>query len=278
MLRERVSADIFVFTSDLYIQVTSGVIATPEGAVIIDTTPFPVEAREIVQFLAQRSPQGVRYVILTHYHADHTYGAYLFPEAAVVAHARCRALLETRGQQGLAQAQAESPELKEVVLRLPDLTLDEGEMDLRLGGKTLRLMWTPGHSEDALSVFVEEDRVLFAGDTVMPVPTIIDGDLETLRRSLQRVLELEPESVVQGHGEVILRGEVQEVIQTHIAYLNTIENLVAEAIAHGRGREVLLRVDVEKCGLSRVALNGEAPRLHVANLMALYNRIKRREG
>jgi len=275
VLQERISDDIYVFTSDLYAQVTAGVVATPDGVVVIDTMPFPVEAREIVEFIARRFPAGVRYIILTHYHADHTYGAYLFPEAPVVAHARCRHLLSTRGEQGLLAARAEAPELEEVVLRLPDLTLDDGEMDLHLGDKTFRLLWTPGHSEDLLSVFVEEDRVLLASDLVMPVPTIVDGDLEALKRSLRKVAELQPDSIVRGHGEVILRGEVQDAIQANIAYLDAISDLVAEAVAQGRRRETLFSEDIERCGLSRVFLHGQAPRLHVANLLALYDRMKR---
>ncbi len=274
MLRERVSNDIYIFTSGLYAQVTAGVVVTPEGSIVIDTMPFPVETNEIVRFTA-RHPPGVRYVILTHYHADHTYGAYLFPEARVVSHDRCRRLLATRGKAGLVAARAEAPELNEVRLRLPDLTLDEGEMDLHLGGKTLRLIWTPGHSEDVLSVLVEEDMVLFASDTVLPVPLIVDGDVEMLQRSLQKIREIKPESMVQGHGEVILRGEVPIVLDANAAYLSTISELVAEAVAKGRPPETLLAVGIERCGLSRVAINGQAPQLHAANLMALYRRMKR---
>jgi len=43
MQRERISDDIFVFTSGMYAQVTAGAVLTSEGAVIIDTLPFPSE-------------------------------------------------------------------------------------------------------------------------------------------------------------------------------------------------------------------------------------------
>lgn len=278
MLRERVSTDIYVFTSDLYVQVTAGVILTPDGAVVIDTLPFPVETREIARFVAQRSAKGVRYLILTHYHADHTYGAYLFPEAQLLMHDRGRQLLQTRGEAGLAAARAEAPELEEVVLRPADLTLDEGEMVLRMGEKTMRIFPTPGHSDDMLSLFVEEDRVLFAGDTVMPVPTIVDGDVAMMRQSLAKILELQPECIVQGHGEVILRGEVQDVVRASVGYLDTIQQVVADTITRGKRKETLLNVDIEKCGLSRVALNGRAPQLHAVNLLTLYKRMQSHGG
>jgi glyoxylase-like metal-dependent hydrolase (beta-lactamase superfamily II) len=104
MQRERVADDIYVFTSELYAQVTAGAVITPEGAILIDTLVFPEEARAIKNFLENRLTCPVRYVINTHYHADHTYGTCYFPEAQVVAHARCYDLLDTRGRDGLRSA------------------------------------------------------------------------------------------------------------------------------------------------------------------------------
>ena len=278
MLRERVSTDIYVFTSELYVQVTAAVVVTTEGAVAIDTLPLPVESREMAEFVAFRCPAGVRYVVLTHHHADHTYGAYLYPDARIVAHTRCYEILATLGQQGLEHARMEAPELEEVTIRLPDVTLDSGEMNLHIGKSTLKLIWTPGHSEDMLSVLVEEERVLLASDTVMPVPVIVDGDLEVLKGSLLKVSELRPESIVQGHGEVILRGEVQSVVQSSIDYLDRINEMVEKAVRKGKSREWLEKSDIEEYGLSRVVLDGRAQQLHVANLVALYDQAERRDG
>src|SRR3972149_7459125 len=101
MQRERISDDIFAFTSGMYAQVTAGAVLTSEGAVIIDTLPFPSETRQIIEFISKRSPNGIRYVILTHYHADHTYGAYLFRNSEIVSHTLCRDWLLQHGQGGL---------------------------------------------------------------------------------------------------------------------------------------------------------------------------------
>ena len=54
MLRERVASDIYVFRSELYLQVTAGVIVTEEGAVVVDTLPFPRESKA----LRATSPYG----------------------------------------------------------------------------------------------------------------------------------------------------------------------------------------------------------------------------
>ena len=51
MRRERVSDDIYVFTSDLYAQVTASAVVTDEGVIVIDTLPFPEETRAMMDFL-----------------------------------------------------------------------------------------------------------------------------------------------------------------------------------------------------------------------------------
>ena len=121
--------------------------------------------------------------------------------------------------------------------------------------------------------YVEESRVLFAADTVMPVPSIVDGELEPFRASLRKVTELPIENMVQGHGEVILRGEVKDVVQASLDYLDAIEALVAKTIDSGKARESLLQVGIESCGLSRIPLNGLVQQIHEANLLALYDRM-----
>jgi len=81
MRKERVTENIYVFTSEAYAQATAGAIVTSEGTVVIDTLPFPRETREMVDFLRRESKRGIRYVINTHHHADHVYGNFLFDEA-----------------------------------------------------------------------------------------------------------------------------------------------------------------------------------------------------
>jgi glyoxylase-like metal-dependent hydrolase (beta-lactamase superfamily II) len=273
VFRERVSNNIYVFTSEVYAQVTAGAVVTQEGTILIDTLPFPTESREMAAFLERANRSGVRYVILTHYHADHTYGSYLFPQADVVAHADCLKLLTKNGEPALQAAQAEEPELEEVTIRLPNITFDEGEISLQLGGRVMHLIHTPGHTQGSIMVYIEDDRVLFASDTVMPVPAIADGDPDVLRESLKKVVELPIENLVQGHGEVILRGEVEVVVNASLKYLDAIEKRVAKAIKNNKGKESLLKIDIESCGLSRIPLNGLVQQIHIANMMTLYDRM-----
>jgi len=274
MVRERIADDIYVFTSKLYAQVTAGAIITKEGVILIDTLYFPEETWAIKEFLEDRLGHKVRYVINTHYHADHTQGSCLFPKARIVSHAMCRELLNSVGREGLAEAKSNSPELDDVTIILPDLYFDEGEMAINFGGKNLRLIHMPGHSLDLIGVFVANNRILFASDNMMPVPTLFDGSFSDLNNSLHMMLEMKPDTVVQGHGEVILRGEVESVIQSNLDYLSTIKRKVGKLIQKGKPEESLNDIDIESCGKSRIPLNGLVTDLHQANLHKLYQELR----
>jgi len=272
MLRERVADDIYVFTSDLYVKVTAGVIFTSQGVVVIDTQLFLQETSELLDLVRRRSKNGVRYVINTHSHSDHVYGTYLFDGAEVISHELCRQTLQKHGEKDLEEAKDRIPELAEVQLRLPSITFTE-ELTLRLGNKTLRLMHTPGATPDSIVVYVREDKVLFAGDTVMPVPYIVDGDRLELMESLRAVGKLSLDNIVQGHGGVLLRGEIKATLRSSIAYLDTIYEKVQEKIEAGAPRDELRRIGIESCGKSRIPLDGLVQDLHQANLEALYDQL-----
>ncbi len=272
MLRERVADDIYVFTSELYVKVTAGAVLTSDGVVIIDTLLFPQETHAILDLVRRKSKQPVLCVINTHSHSDHVYGNYLFNGAEVIAHELCRQALERHGEEELNGAKEQIPELAEVQLRLPTITFTE-ELTLRLGDKTLQLIHTPGTTPDSMVVYVREDKVLFAGDTVMPVPYIVAGDRLELMASLRAIASLSVDNIVQGHGGVILRGEIKETLRSSIAYLETIYRKVRQKVEAGAPRDELRRIDIESCGKSRIPLDGMVQDLHQANLEAIYNQL-----
>jgi cyclase len=275
MQRERVADDIYIFTSDLYAQVTAGVVMTSDGAVVIDTLAYPEETLMMKRFIEARLATTVRYVINTHFHADHSTGTCFFKGAQVVSHALCRELLDTRGRQSLETAKANSNELGRVELILPDIVFDGGPLSLHVGNKSLQLWATPGHSADSIVCLVKEDRVLFAADTLMPIPYFVGGSYNDLLNSLHSLQNDNFENVIQGHGEVILRGEVEEKIQTDIDYLLKLREAVDSALASSSPDIALDAIDIESCGKSRILLNGMVGQLHRQNVVALAN--QRRE-
>jgi len=269
MHRERVSENVFWFQSEVYAQVTAGVVAGPQWAVVIDTLALPDETLSVREFIEHELNVPVRYVINTHYHADHAWGNCFFPGATVVAHARCRELLEVRGIPSLESAKKQNPALRQMKVVLPHMTFADGELTLRVGKKNLIVSPALGHSSDGIAVLVEEDRILFAGDSFMPLPYIVDGNVDDIMSSIKRIGRMGLENIVQGHGDVILRGEIDAAVRENLNYLTAIKKSVKAASRRKNAVELLDQIKIEDCGKSRVYLGGLAETLHKRNLHAL---------
>ncbi len=248
----------------------AGVVVGPDWAVAIDTLAFPEETLAIRDFIEQELKVPVRYVINTHYHADHSWGTCFFPGALVISHKLCRDHLETKSIPALKQASGQNPSLRQSQIILPHLTFSEGTLSLSVGKKNLTLLPLPGHTDDGIGVFIAEDRVLFSGDLFMPIPYIVDGDIDQMINSFEQVGKMSLENIVQGHGDVVLRGEIEIAIEDHLQYLSTIRKHVRRSSRRKYPRDLLETLDVESCGKSRVILGGLAEELHQRNMVSLY--------
>jgi glyoxylase-like metal-dependent hydrolase (beta-lactamase superfamily II) len=269
MQRERVSENVYWFQSEIYAQVCAGVVIGPQWVVLIDTL-MPQESLVIREFIERKLGLPVRYVINTHHHADHSWGNSFFPGATIIGHDLCRKMLSERAPSALEVASQDNPLYRQIKILPPQITFREGTLTVQVGKKHLTLMTTPGHSDDGISVLVDEDRILFAGDAFMPIPFIVEGDLKTSITTIQGFQNLGLENIIQGHGDIILRGEIEEKIKQNITYLKSIEKAVRTAKRRKNPLEILDSIDVEACGKSRILLGGLAPDLHRRNLRALY--------
>jgi glyoxylase-like metal-dependent hydrolase (beta-lactamase superfamily II) len=273
MIRERVADNVYVFTSELYAKVNAGAVVGPDWTVVIDTLAYPEESKEIQEFLEGRLGSKVRYIINTHYHADHSLGNCWFPNAIIVGHALCRQLMDTRGREALQAAQQQNKDLLDLKIVLADVIFDKGSINLRVGKRTLQLIHLPGHSIDNVGIFLVEDRVLFSGDVMMPLPYIVEGDPDVLVESMKKIAKMNLENLIQGHGDVILRGEIQGAVKDNISYIATVNRHVKKASRRRDPEGYLKSIGVESCGKSRILLNGLAEELHTRNLLGMYQRL-----
>ncbi len=273
MQRERVSENVFWFQSEIYAQVTAGAIIGPQWSVLIDTLAIPEETLAMRQFIEDEIKVPVRYIINTHHHADHSWGNCFFPGATVIGHDLCRQAVLERGPEALDSARRQNPIFRQIKLIAPHMTFSEGTLTLRVGKKNLNLMTTSGHSADGISVLVEEDRVLFAGDAFLPLPYVVDGNLEDLAATTKKIGKMGLENIIQGHGDIILRGEIDEAVKENLAYMTAVRKAVKAAARRRSPLDALAEIDIESCGKSRVYLGGLAEQLHRRNLRALYKQI-----
>ena len=272
--RERIADNVYAFQSETYAQVNAGAVIGPNWAVLIDTLAMPEESLEIRDYIEHELTVPVRYIINTHSHADHAWGNCFFPGTVVVAHSLCRQLLDTTGRDSIEEARKSSLAFRNVKVILPQISFKQGELNFRVGKKTLTLIPLPGHCEDNIEVVVEEDRVLFAGDTAMPLPYIVDGDIDEMSTSLKKISRMGLENIVQGHGDIVLRGEIENYVKENLSYLTNIRKVVRKAARRKFPQDVLDESSVESCGKSRVLIGGLAAELHRRNLRALFRQVQ----
>jgi glyoxylase-like metal-dependent hydrolase (beta-lactamase superfamily II) len=102
-------------------------------------------------------------------------------------------------------------------------------------GVTLRAIHTPGHAPDHLCYYLEEERAVFTGDVVLGAGTTVipddTGDLGQYMNSLNRLLELDLETIYPAHGPVIRKP--REKIREYIAHRELRERQVLDALAGG---------------------------------------------
>ena len=122
----------------------------------------------------------------------------------------------------------------EMGTRVDDFALvpvDDGAM-ADMGGRPMRVRWTPGHTDHHAVLVDEEEGVLFSGDHVLPRITSNVGLYPYTRKdplgdfldALRRVRDLPVKHVMPAHGDPFtdLAGRVDEILAHHDARLDAV--------------------------------------------------------
>lgn len=104
-------------------------------------------------------------------------------------------------------------------------------------GATLRAVFTPGHAEDHLCYWLDEERALFTGDVVLGAGTTVipehGGDLADYMDSLRRLLALDPQVIYPAHGPAI--RDAGRKIREYIAHRELREQQIVALLRAGVG-------------------------------------------
>jgi glyoxylase-like metal-dependent hydrolase (beta-lactamase superfamily II) len=188
-----------------------------EGALIDSGFGDETSVKTRLDFLKEYPGVRLKHIVLTHHHFDHSSGAAQLRTAT-----RADVRLHPDDHDFLRDWQSEAPqdieipeemkELREKVARFreqaaeadPVVAINDGD-ELRVGGLTLRIVHTPGHTLGSVCIYCPEERALFTGDTALGLGTVAispppHGDMGLYVKSLERLQTLDTAIMCPGHG------------------------------------------------------------------------------
>jgi glyoxylase-like metal-dependent hydrolase (beta-lactamase superfamily II) len=184
-------------------------VTTGDGVLVVDGLGSPALAEALLAEIRRVSKEPIRYVVVTHYHADHIYGLQVFQAAGakVVAHRAAKQYLNSENAALRLEASRTelAPWIDESTRLVPaDIWVDE-QWVLTMGRERFHLRHAgPAHTPEDLTVMAEREGVLFAGDLVFRnrIPFVGQADSGAWVSALDGLLKWQARLVVPGHGPI----------------------------------------------------------------------------
>jgi glyoxylase-like metal-dependent hydrolase (beta-lactamase superfamily II) len=210
---------------DLGIPTNIYVINAKQHVYIIDTYLGPDVMEPINKYIQTHFSDKPLIVVNSHSHWDHVWGNSLYSSNLIISHERCKQYMLARGQIELEKHQEYRK--GEIVLTYPNLTFTDR---LYFEEDQVLLYYTPGHTDDCISIIDWKDRVLFAGDNLeRPIPYLESSDLKQYVKTLQDYLQLNVTTIIGGHTAC----EDKSILYQNLDYLSKVVKGNADEFMNG---------------------------------------------
>jgi glyoxylase-like metal-dependent hydrolase (beta-lactamase superfamily II) len=242
----RLASDVFAVMGDTGRgsegRPNAGFIVTDSGVVVIDALASPVQGERLVQTIRSVTPRPIRWLVLTHHHPDHHFGAIALRRAGarVIAHPDVSTGVDEQSREAAESVWAQVVGKAEMrgfaYADVPDVPVTSADT-LRLGGKIIVIAhpWRgTAHTAGDLIVWLPDERVLFAGDLLIEdgVTMVVDGSSRGLLAALDTLAGLDARIVVPGHGAI--PAEPRALIARTREYITALRAAMRAAVERHR--------------------------------------------
>ena len=209
----------------------AGLIVDGDQTLLVDTLFDLKLTAEMLADMRRAVPasEHINTLFNTHHNGDHTFGNQLVQGAEIIATeitaedmdpshpAHYHSMMvnaEKLGRGAQFVAELFKPfDFSEIQLKKPDRTFVD-RLDLKVGDKTIQLIdLGPAHTRSDTVALVPEDRVVFTGDLmfVEGTPIAWAGPVSNWVRACDRILEMDVDVVVPGHGPIADKRAVRDM-------------------------------------------------------------------
>jgi glyoxylase-like metal-dependent hydrolase (beta-lactamase superfamily II) len=213
-------------------------LVTDEGVLVVDTRQHVRDGEDLIARIRKVTDKPIRWVVNSHFHADHYLGnpAFKAAGASIVAHRDTAMLMqkmhakEISRRGGFFKKRGYDP--RDTMLVMPDVTFDQ-EMTIRLGGREIRLLHLgPGQQIGDTFVHIPHDRALHTPGAFARqswANTVFTPSVEGWISVLRKVAAMDVDIVLPAHGDVAKRSDVDDLSQ----FLSAVHGAVKAGIAKG---------------------------------------------
>lgn len=184
-------------------------LGTGEKRIVIDTGEGKAEYETLLKGVLDDQSVKDLDVIFTHWHNDHVGGYQSIKRLRPAA---------TFWKKCLDQSDPFYSKTRQ---------LQDGQL-IRVEGAQIRVIETPGHTEDHISLYFEEETALFSGDCILGRGSAVFEDLKTYMDSLVKLSGEKIHRIYPGHGEVVENGN--EKIEQYINHRNAREKQILDVL------------------------------------------------
>jgi cyclase len=252
----------------------AGAVETVDGVVAIDAQQNLRLAKQFRGSLRTSLSRPITCLVNTHFHLDHTAGNVAFADVPIVAHEHTGEMMERYlgvsdgGEWTVSDVGAKlrlffgsnirdlvvpgcpeeswfvnrmsGPDYDTIVLRRPTEAFSDSFAFGRSNGEMRLAYWGPAHCDGDVVVWLESAKVIFLGDLMFHgrFPWFGDCDLDGWIGHLGRVLSLDVDKVVPGHGPLATLNDVAEFR----SLLMALRDATAAAIKSGASEDAAVEM------------------------------------
>ncbi|KOP67270.1 Zn-dependent hydrolase [Bacillus sp. FJAT-18019] len=212
----QISNKHIIFSSSQFFDLNIHLILGIKNTYLIDTGLGSEFVQPVLEYIKQIEKPLI--IINTHYHWDHVFGNNIFKNCLIVSHQLCREIINTEWDKMIIKYSKFG--MGEVEKCLPNLVF---ENELYFPEDQIRLLYTPGHTIDSISVLDEEEKVINVGDNIGDtmdeiIPSLY-CDKEFYIETINKYKKMNMETWISGHN-VVLKKDVIEKIERELKLLD----------------------------------------------------------
>ncbi len=247
-------------------------ILTSKGWFVVDALATPELSNLFINALKSVKNVAIKYLVITHYHMDHWYGAqnYKAMGTQIIAHKNLKASFEGNGSLILQATHKRFKVFKSVKLTPPTIVIDKKSQRFNMGNVEIQVIpITPAHTNTDLMIYLPKEEILFVGDMVNKGRIPFAGDRNASSRGWVKYLETmktyKIRMLLTGHNNPLDKS----AIDFNLGYLKYMRKEIARMKDEG------LTIDQVKAKLRKTPYTkgDKVDFFHNLNIYAMYNKI-----